>query len=541
MAASSAQFPAPTIPYPPSSSSGEEEDADDPLRLSLRQQQHSTRSNKRGTYANRVHPPTPSLLTTASADHETTAVSSRVRHAGTGIDVERWMSDSESEELEMDSYHGRGAAASDDEEVGRRKPRGVRHRAGDESEEAALIQGDILDDEVTRQEKKEADGRVMRDLAINLILIGLWYLFSLLISVYNKWMFSPDHLNFHFPLFTTCVHMIVQFSLSSLVLYALPQFRPVGFFGEPDAPEDLPSVADAGGSESRFARWFRFNSWAQERKKAQQGVMTKWVYMTKIAPCGAATGLDIGLGNMSLKYITLAFYTMCKSSSLAFVLVFAFAFRLEKVTLKLIGIIGVMTIGVVMMVASEAQFVTIGFILVLMASALSGLRWSLTQMLLLHNPATGNPFSSIFFLAPCMFVSILAVAIPVEGFGPLFERFGELVDQEGVIRAVAIVVFPGVIAFLMVSSEFALLKRSSVVTLSICGIFKEVMTISAAAIIFDDPLTPVNISGLLVTIVSIAAYNYIKISKMRREAVEATHRRDRDRAGAAAGAVAPTG
>jgi len=122
-------------------------------------------------------------------------------------------------------------------------------------------------------------------------------------------MFSPDHLNFHFPLFTTCVHMIVQFSLSSLVLYALPQFRPVGFFGEPNAPEDLPSVSDAGSSEGRLARWFRFNSWAQERKKAQQGVMTKWVYMTKIGPCGAATGLDIGLGNMSLKYITLAFYS----------------------------------------------------------------------------------------------------------------------------------------------------------------------------------------------------------------------------------------
>jgi solute carrier family 35 protein C2 len=61
------------------------------------------------------------------------------------------------------------------------------------------------------------------------------------------------------------------------------------------------------------------------------------------------------------------------------------------------------------------------------------------------------------------------------------------------------------------------------VTLSICGIFKEVMTISAAAIIFDDPLTPVNVSGLLVTIVSIAAYNYIKISNMRQEALEQTH------------------
>jgi len=103
--------------------------------------------------------------------------------------------------------------------------------------------------------------------------------------------------------------MIVQFSLSSLVLFAFPQFRPVGFFGESDASEDLPTVADAASSEGRFWRWLRFNSWAQERKKAQQGVMTRWVYITKIGPCGAATGLDIGLGNMSLKYITLAFYS----------------------------------------------------------------------------------------------------------------------------------------------------------------------------------------------------------------------------------------
>lgn len=172
MAVPSAQFPASTIPYPPSSS-GEREDR---LERSPRPQQ-STRSPKRGTYANRVHPPTPSLLT-PSADHETftaTTVSSRVRHVSTGIDVERWMNESGSEELEMDSYHGRGSAASDDEEVGRRKPRVVRHRAGEESEEAALIQGDLDDDVVTQQEKKEADGKVLRDLAINLILIGLWY------------------------------------------------------------------------------------------------------------------------------------------------------------------------------------------------------------------------------------------------------------------------------------------------------------------------------------------------------------------------------
>jgi hypothetical protein len=45
------------------------------------------------------------------------------------------------------------------------------------------------------------------------------------------------------------------------------------------------------------------------------------------------------------------------------------------------------------------------------------------------------------------------------------------------------------------------------------------VTITAAATIFDDILTPVNIYGLVVTILSIAAYNYIKIKKMRGEAV----------------------
>jgi solute carrier family 35, member C2 len=76
----------------------------------------------------------------------------------------------------------------------------------------------------------------------------------------------------------------------------------------------------------------------------------------------------------------------------------------------------------------------------------------------------------------------------------------------------------------MTASEFALLKRTSVVTLSIAGIFKEVVTISAAALVFGDTMTPINIVGLVVTIAAIAAYNYLKITKMRQEAQTTIHR-----------------
>ena len=209
---------------------------------------------------------------------------------------------------------------------------------------------------------------------------------------------------------------------------------------------------------------------------------------------------------------------MCKSSSLAFVLAFAFLFRLEAPSIKLVGIITTMTVGVIMMVAGETAFDTLGFILVILAAFFSGFRWALTQILLLKNPATSNPFSSIFFLAPVMFVSLAIIAIPVEGFVPLAHGLQTLVDTKGVFLGVCILIFPGCLAFMMTASEFALLQRTSVVTLSICGIFKEVVTIAAAGIVFKDPLTPINITGLLVTIASIGAYNYIKITKMSKDA-----------------------
>lgn len=214
---------------------------------------------------------------------------------------------------------------------------------------------------------------------------------------------------------------------------------------------------------------------------------------------------------------------MCKSSALGFVLLFAFIFRLETPSWRLIAIIATMTVGVIMMVAGEIDFSPVGFVLVILAAFFSGFRWGLTQILLLRNPATSNPFSSIFFLAPIMFVTLFIIAIPVEGFHDLFIGLGALIEKKGIFLGPLILLSPGVIAFLMTSSEFALLQRTSVVTLSIAGIFKEVVTILTAGAVFNDTMTAVNFSGLCVTLAAIAGYNYVKITKMREDARVEAH------------------
>jgi solute carrier family 35 protein C2 len=215
---------------------------------------------------------------------------------------------------------------------------------------------------------------------------------------------------------------------------------------------------------------------------------------------------------------------MCKSSSLAFVLLFAFLFRLETPSFRLVAIIATMIVGVVMMVFGEISFSARGFILVISAAFFSGFRWALTQILLLRNPATSNPFASIFYLAPIMFVSLFIIAVPVETFPDLFEGIRLLIDEKGPLLGPALLLFPGIIAFCMTASEFALLQRTSVVTLSIAGIFKEVVTISAAGLLFHDKLTIINFAGLFVTIGAIAAYNWVKIKKMRELAQIEAHK-----------------
>jgi hypothetical protein len=96
-----------------------------------------------------------------------------------------------------------------------------------------------------------------RNAIINTIFIASWYvwrlsaallltwtqscwcrfLFATLLSLYNKWMFSPEHLAFPAPVFVTTMHMFVQFLLAA----ALRIFWPKTF-----KPQHNPTAKDYG-------------------------------------------------------------------------------------------------------------------------------------------------------------------------------------------------------------------------------------------------------------------------------------------------------
>lgn len=83
--------------------------------------------------------------------------------------------------------------------------------------------------------------------------------------------------------------MLVQFCLAALVLYFIPSLRPTHDIYNPHTIHGTPQrVVEADTSKP---------------------IMSKHFYLASIVPCGLATGLDIGLGNFSLRFITLTFYS----------------------------------------------------------------------------------------------------------------------------------------------------------------------------------------------------------------------------------------
>lgn len=196
-------------------------------------------------------------------------------------------------------------------------------------------------------------------------------------------------------------------------------------------------------------------------------------------------------------------------------------FKLEKLTFKIFLIVIVMIGGVSMMIYGQndnhseiiksTNFVFIGILLVLISSCMSGLRWALTQIMLKRNKHTKNPILTMLYVSPGMFIFLLIVGIIVEGFKNFLNA--DIWLNKGTLITIILIIIPGFLAFLMTIAEYTLLQNASLLTLSIAGIFKELLTIFVSWVIFDDKLSLLNIIGLIITFSDIICYNIYRYNE----------------------------
>lgn len=321
----------------------------------------------------------------------------------------------------------------------------------------------------------------MRKALLTLGLVLFYYCFSIGITFYNKWLLK----SFHFPLFMTLVHLVMIFGMSALSRVAMQCYN----------------------------------------KKSR--VVLPWSkYLKKVAPTALATALDIGLSNWSFLYITVSLYTMTKSSAVLFILFFSLVFKLEELRAVLILVVLLIAGGLFMFTYESTQFNLEGFVLVLMASFLGGIRWTLTQILMQKEElGLQNPIDAMFHLQPIMFLSLCPLFISIEGLHlSTSEHFFRSSDMHDMLLLFGILLAGGFLAFGLGFSEFLLVSKTSSLTLSIAGIFKELCILLLASRLMGDKMSPLNWLGFGVCVSGIALHVSLKAIHSKGEKLPMTYR-----------------
>ncbi|CAB4012223.1 solute carrier family 35 member C2 isoform X1 [Paramuricea clavata] len=259
-----------------------------------------------------------------------------------------------------------------------------------------------------------------------------------------------------------------------------------------------------------------------EIRSNKKRVLLEWsVYLKRVPATAIATALDIGFSNWSLMFITVSLYTMCKTSAILFILIFSLIFGLEKFHYILFLVVFLIAGGLFMFTYESTQFNFTGFLLVMTASSMSGIRWATTQMLLQKESfGLSSPFDTIYHLQPLMALATLPLAIGIEGpkLAVSLQAF-RAPSTHVIARTVSFVLFGSSLAFMLTVSEYLLLANTSSITLAIAGIFKELCTILLATEFAGDEMNFTKFGGLVICLSGIFLHVYYKVKSDENKAV----------------------
>ncbi|EGC35066.1 hypothetical protein DICPUDRAFT_92094 [Dictyostelium purpureum] len=299
--------------------------------------------------------------------------------------------------------------------------------------------------------------------------LSLWFVLNISTLILNKYIYSS--LYFYYPITLTAIHMLLCWVGSVFVLkvYKL-----------------IPLIQISWSSQF-------FN-----------------ILILSILFCS-----NIVFGNVSLRWVPVSFMQTVKSSVPLFTVILQtlfFSKRFSRDTyLSMIPIVG----GVCLASVSEVNFNQAGFIAALASSVLSAIFAIVSGLILTQQM---NAVNLLYYMSPISFCLLFPIAAFTE-----FESIQSEWALYGESRPVVILALSGVIAFLLNTFTFLVIKFTSPLTYTVSGNLKVVLSITISILIFKNETNFLNIVGCAIAVIGVIWYSQIRYEASKPKVIEVSN------------------
>lgn len=289
--------------------------------------------------------------------------------------------------------------------------------------------------------------------------ISSWFFLNVAVTIMNKLFFHKFH--FRFPVLISCSHMGVTCIFSYWTVRKL----------------NLPITI--------------------QKDQKKNLILFSILFMSNILT-----------GNFGLRYVSVSLVQVVRSTIPGITIALSIILLNKRYSLKHYLAIFLIVVGVILASLGEVEFHLTGFVSVVLVCFLSALKSVLSNKFLIGSMSF-HPFVLLYYMSLFSFLQLYVISIVI----------GELQDavywwlENGSAGLFIFLLTNSLFAFLLNVSNFYTNQKTSALTVTVIGNLKHIITIVLSIIIFDTPLTMLNIFGTVVTVIGAGIYSIIELKK----------------------------
>jgi len=249
-------------------------------------------------------------------------------------------------------------------------------------------------------------------------------------------------------------------------------------------------------------------------KLVQSNDIDNQTYVRKIVPIGGLFAISLWLSNTAYIYLSVAFIQMLKALMPGAVYSVGCVMGIEQFTYQRLLNMLLITFGVCVASYGELNFHLLGVIIQLASVCAEAFRLGLVQIILNSEQLKMNSITTLYYVSPACFLFLLVPFCLLEMPKYMDDQTGMLLSQPHILLLNACTAFALNIAI------YLLIGKTSALTMNVAGVVKDWLLIAISSIVFDAPVTKVQLFGYAISFLGVLYYNYSKYKDREREIAE---------------------